>query len=154
MGDKDLVPSELSAAGVRQVFHKVNVKPGKPVWFGVLDRSATERTLVFGLPGNPVSSLVCFELFVRPALRRLMGHAAVGPISIPARLTAAHTSKGDRPTYHPALLVWHFDGPIVTAVPWVGSSDLHATVAANAMALFAVGDRTYPAGEVIDVIAW
>ncbi|MBC7820282.1 MAG: molybdopterin molybdotransferase MoeA, partial [Planctomycetaceae bacterium] len=60
MGDKDFVPSELSAAGVRQVFHKVNVKPGKPVWFGVRDESPTGRTLVFGLPGNPVSSLVCF----------------------------------------------------------------------------------------------
>ncbi len=154
MGEKDLVPSELAAARVRQVFHKVNVKPGKPVWFGVLDRSTRDQTLVFGLPGNPVSSLVCFELFVRPALRRLMGHAAAGPIRIPARLTQSHTTKGDRPTYHPAVLEWQLDGPKVTAVPWVGSSDMRATVAANAMALFPVGDRTYATGDVIEVIAW
>lgn len=154
MGDKDLVPSELSAAGVRQVFHKVNVKPGKPVWFGVLDKSPTARTLVFGLPGNPVSSLVCFELFVRAALRKLMGVIPATPTVINARLTQAHTTKGDRPTYQPARLEWLADGPTVTAVPWVGSSDLRATVAANAMALFPIGDRTYPVGSAIEVIAW
>lgn len=167
MGDKDLVPSELAMAGVRQVFHKVNLKPGKPIWFGVLDRSLgpapvqvhqtktlSNRCLVFGLPGNPVSSLVCFELFVRPALRRLMGASPAEPLAVKARLTQSHTTKGDRPTYQPARLEWRSDGPIVTAVPWVGSSDLRATVAANAMALFPVGDRTYEAGCVVEVIAW
>lgn len=167
MGDKDFVPSELSAAGVRQVFHKVNVKPGKPVWFGVLDRkvgqataptgqstSHSDRCLVFGLPGNPVSSMVCFELFVRPALRRLMGVTPAEPTAVKARLTQPHTTKGDRPTYQPARLEWRSDGPIVSAVPWVGSSDLRATVAANSMALFPVGDQTYEPGSVIEVIPW
>lgn len=154
MGDKDFVPSELSAAGVRQVFHKVNVKPGKPVWFGVRDESPTNHTLVFGLPGNPVSSMVCFELFVRPALRRLIGVAPAEPAVVKARLTQSHTTKGDRPTYQPARLEWTPDGPIVTAVPWVGSSDLRATVAANSMALFPVGDQTYEPGSVVEVISW
>ena len=159
MGEKDLVPSELAAVGVRQVFHKVNVKPGKPAWFGVLDKSPTanspvSRTLVFGLPGNPVSSMVCFELFVRPALRHLMGYAAAEPTPIKARLTQAHTTKGDRPTYHPARIEWHPNGPTVTAVPWVGSSDLRATVAANSMALFPAGDQTYKTDSIVDVITW
>ncbi|GDY08089.1 molybdopterin molybdenumtransferase MoeA [Planctomycetia bacterium] len=154
MGEKDLVPSELAAAGVRQVFHKANVKPGKPIWFGVLDRRPNSRTLVFGLPGNPVSSLVCFELFVRPALRRMMGVSSAESVAVKARLTAPHTTKGERPTYQPARLEWQSDGPIVTAIPWVGSSDLRATVAANSMALFPVGDQTYEAGSVIEVIAW
>ena len=154
MGDKDFVPSELSAAGVRQVFHKVNVKPGKPVWFGVLDKSPTAHTLVFGLPGNPVSSMVCFELFVRPALRRLMGLSPAESTAVKARLVQSHTTKGDRPTYQPARLEWRDDGPTVTAVPWVGSSDLRATVAANAMALFPIGNQTYAAGNIIEVIAW
>jgi molybdopterin molybdotransferase len=154
MGDKDFVPSELAAAGVRQVFHKVNVKPGKPVWFGVLERGSNQRTLVFGLPGNPVSSLVCFELFVRPALRLLMGISPADPIAVSARLAQSHTTKGDRPTYQPARLEWRTDGPIVTAVPWVGSSDLRATVAANSMALFPIGDQTYETGSMIEVIAW
>ena len=154
MGDKDFVPSELSAAGVRQVFHKVNVKPGKPVWFGVRDESPTGCTLVFGLPGNPVSSLVCFELFVRPALRRLMGFSRTEPTAVKARLTQPHTTKGDRPTYQPARLEWRDDGPSVTAIPWVGSSDLRATVAANSMALFPTGNQTYAADSIIEVIAW
>lgn len=154
MGEKDLVPSELAAVGVREVFHKVNVKPGKPVWFGVLDRTPTSRLLVFGLPGNPVSGLVCFELFVRPALRRLMGVSAAEPVAVPARLAQPHTTKGNRPTYQPARLEWRPDGPIVTAVPWAGSSDLRATVAANSMALFPIGEKSYEAGSLIEVIAW
>lgn len=167
MGDKDLVPSELATAGVRQVIHKVNVKPGKPVWFGVLDRRVgqapasahqpvafTDRCLVFGLPGNPVSSMVCFELFVRPALRRLMSVSPAEPTAIKARLARPHTTKGERPTYQPARLEWREDGPTVTAVPWVGSSDLRATVAANAMALFPIGDQTYEVGCAVEVIAW
>ena len=144
----------MAAAGVRQVFHKANVKPGKPIWFGVLEREPNSRTLVFGLPGNPVSSMVCFELFVRPALRRMMGVSAAGPVVMTARLTAPHTTKGERPTYQPARLEWRADGPAVTAVPWVGSSDLRATVAANSMALFPIGDQTYEAGSTIEVIAW
>ena len=68
-GVLDLVPAVLRDLGVEQVFHKVNLKPGKPLWFG----TRKLRTLVFGLPGNPVSSLVCFELFVRPAIAKLSG---------------------------------------------------------------------------------
>jgi len=154
MGDKDFVPSELAAAGVRQVFHKVNVKPGKPIWFGVRDESSNRRTLVFGLPGNPVSSMVCFELFVRPVLRRLMGVSPEEPTVVKARLAQSHATKGDRPTYQPSRLEWRSDGPIVTAVPWVGSSDLRATVAANSMALFPIGDQNYEVETTIDVIEW
>lgn len=154
MGERDLVPSELADAGVRQVFHKVNVKPGKPVWFGVRENSTGHRTLVFGLPGNPVSSLVCFELFVRGALRHLMGVSPAQPVAVTARLTAPHTTKGDRPTFHPTRLDWQADGSVVTAVAWVGSSDLRATVAANSMGLFPTGDQTYPTGSAVEVIAW
>ena len=65
-GVLDLVPGVLERLSVERVLYKVNMKPGKPLWFGVLRTAPTPR-LVFGLPGNPVSSLVCFELFVRPA---------------------------------------------------------------------------------------
>jgi molybdopterin molybdotransferase len=68
VGPHDLVRSVGAELGVEEVLWGVAVKPGKPLWFGVHD-----RTLVFGLPGNPVSSLVCFELFVRPALLALQG---------------------------------------------------------------------------------
>ena len=83
-----------------------------------------------------------------------MGVAPSEPTVVNARLTAPHTTKGERPTYQPARLEWRSDGPIVTAVPWVGSSDLRATVAANSMALFPIGNQTYQAGSAIEVIAW
>jgi molybdopterin molybdotransferase len=84
VGPHDLVRRVAAALGVREVFWRVAVKPGKPVSFGVRD-----RTLVFGLPGNPVSSLVGFELFVRPALRALVGSLDPGPRWRSGRLTRA-----------------------------------------------------------------
>jgi molybdopterin molybdotransferase len=74
VGPHDLVRSVGTELGIEEVFWRVAVKPGKPLWFGV--RGAT---LVFGLPGNPVSSLVCFELFVRPAVLALQGLTEPGP---------------------------------------------------------------------------
>jgi molybdopterin molybdotransferase len=68
MGDYDLVPSFLSGAGVKLLFNKVNVQPGKPTTFGV-----HQKALVFGLPGNPVSSYVQFETLVRPLIQKMMG---------------------------------------------------------------------------------
>jgi molybdopterin molybdotransferase len=74
VGPHDLVRTVATELGVEEVFWRVAVKPGKPVWFGVRG-----RTLVLGLPGNPVSSLVGFELFVRPALLALQGASSPGP---------------------------------------------------------------------------
>jgi molybdopterin molybdotransferase len=74
VGPHDLVRRVASELGVREVFWRVAVKPGKPISFGVRG-----RTLLFGLPGNPVSTLVGFELFVRPALRALAGERDPGP---------------------------------------------------------------------------
>ncbi len=152
-GTLDLVPSELASAGVKEVFHKVNVKPGKPVWFGVKE-AGDSRCLVFGLPGNPVSSMVCFELFTRPVLRKLMGYQSTLPQSVKAVLNEDFVNRGDRPVYHPAELSWSEEGPRIKLIPWMGSADLRATVDANSMAVFAAGETTYPAGTWIDVIPW
>lgn len=157
-GKLDLVPSELEAANVRQVFHKVKVKPGKPIWFGVYEEpnatSQSGRCHVFGLPGNPVSSMVCFELFVRTAIRRRLGIEPAVARPVPAKLTVEHTAKGDRPTYFPAQLKSTPTGPTVAPVHWHGSSDLRATVEANSMALFPTGDQVFSVGATIDVIPW
>jgi molybdopterin molybdotransferase len=81
VGPHDLVRSVSAELGVEEVLWGVAVKPGKPLWFGVRD-----RTLVFGLPGNPVSSLVCFELFVRPALLGLQRASEQLPQFEPGKL--------------------------------------------------------------------
>jgi molybdopterin molybdotransferase len=81
VGPHDLVRSVGAELGIEEVLWGVAVKPGKPLWFGVRD-----ETLVFGLPGNPVSSLVCFELFVRPAVLALQRAAEPLPRFEPGRL--------------------------------------------------------------------
>jgi len=154
-GTLDLVPSELANAGVREVFHKVELKPGKPVWFGTRKSGGGSETCqVFGLPGNPVSSLVCCELFVRTAIRRLMGEQPPLPQPISARLEHDYSTRADRPTYHPAKLMWLPEGAVVKLVPWHGSSDLCGTVAANAMAILSGEAKEYRAGEMLEVIPW
>lgn len=154
-GKLDLVPSELAAAGVQQVFHKIQMKPGKPLWFGMLPPAeGRSPCYVFGLPGNPVSSMVCCELFVRAAIRQWSGLEPA--ISAPrmARLGHAISVSNNRPTYHPARFDWTAEGPIVSIVDWIGSSDLCATVDANCMALFPAGDREWVAGEMLEIIPW
>lgn len=166
-GKLDLVPSVLAELGVREVFHKVRVKPGQPVWFGVWEpRTAASSPLtsgrntpstpcyVFGLPGNPVSSMVCCELFVRTAIRRMMGIEPETPVPVRARLTSEHFSSGSRPTYHPARWELADSGAVVEPVRWVGSADLAATVEANSLVLFPEGGRAYAVGTMLDVFLW
>jgi molybdopterin molybdotransferase len=146
-GVLDRVPGVLAELGVERVFHQVRLKPGKPLWFGVLRDDAGYR-LVFGLPGNPVSSLVCFELFVRPALEHLAG---MPPASrrVAARLKEPYAHRGNRPTWHPAVIEAGGDAYQVRPLVWQGSADLRALAAANALASFPAGDRQYAAGEAI-----
>jgi molybdopterin molybdotransferase len=146
-GKLDLVPGVLAGLGVRAHFHKVVLKPGKPVFFGTRG-----ETLVFGLPGNPVSSMVCFELFVRPAVRRLRGLADSGPHIVQAVLAEEFHYRTDRPTYHPARLEETGDGFRARIVPWFGSPDLRALQSANAFAVLAAGDHKYRAGQRLDVL--
>ncbi|MEI2700414.1 MAG: molybdopterin-binding protein [Microthrixaceae bacterium] len=153
-GKLDLVPSTLAAAGVEQVFHKVDLRPGKPVWFGVKKRPDGTSCAVFGLPGNPVGSMVCCELFVRTALRRMMGHRDANPPAELARLTHTYTMRGDRPTYFPAELVRTPHGLTARLVKWQGSSDLRATVDANGMVFLPPGERTYTSQDIVQAYEW
>lgn len=147
-GKLDLVPGVLEELGVQPVFHKVFMKPGKPLYFGVKD-----TRLVFGLPGNPVSALVGFELFVRPAVNVLLGRTEPGPRIITARLAVAHRHHSDRPTYHPCKLVETLEGWQATPLPWFGSPDLRAICAADGFCVFEAGVREYSIGESVSVLA-
>lgn len=154
-GQRDLVPSALAAAGVRMVFHGVEIKPGKPLWFGARPADdSRRRCLVFGLPGNPVSSLVCASLFVQTAVRALSGFRE--PVRPPSRAKLTHefVMKGDRPLFHPATICDTPDGAVVSLVAWHGSADLCGTIAANGTAFFPPAPRTYSAGDSVPVHAW
>lgn len=148
-GKLDLVPAELQQAGVREVFHKVELKPGKPIWFGL---SASEpRRYVFGLPGNPVSSLVCFELFVRPAIRRWQGIEPALPQLQHLPLAGDFDSTSDRPTFYPGRLLHTAAGRTATPVSWQGSFDLRATVNADLLVFFSE-QRRFSTGEPVLVV--
>ncbi|HVK18714.1 MAG TPA: gephyrin-like molybdotransferase Glp [Fimbriiglobus sp.] len=143
VGAFDLVPGVLRDLGVESHFHKVRMKPGKPLLFGTKgDR------LVFGLPGNPVSSFVCFELFVRPALRALSGHRDPGPMTTTLPLSEPLTAKNDRPTFHPAKL----EGTAVRPLPWFGSADLRALLTADALLALPPGEVRLDAGQPISAV--
>lgn len=143
-GRRDLVPEVLADLGVTAHFHMVALKPGKPLLFGT-------KPLVFGLPGNPVSSFVCFELFVRPALAILAGdRSEPHPRVVP--LAAACTTRGNRPTYHPAHLDAGEAGEQVRLVPWFGSADLRGLGAANALVILPVGEHRLEAGTLVEVL--
>jgi molybdopterin molybdotransferase len=145
-GKLDLVPGVLAELGVHALFHKVALKPGKPVLFG-----ARESKLVFGLPGNPVSSMVCFELFVRPAIRALRA-IDPGPCLVNATLTKDYPYRTDRPTYHPARLRMTDAGWTVEPTAWFGSPDLRGVLPANAFVLLPEGDHQHRAGDRLTVL--
>jgi len=153
-GVMDLVPGVLQDLGVKQVFHKVRMKPGKPVWFGEFQDRA-RRKLVFGMPGNPVSTLVSFEIFVKAALRVLAGGDFVAPQSQRGVLTAAISHRGGRPTYYPSQIDFgsrQQGRPTVEPLAWRGSADLAALTRANALAILPAGDYQLSAGTEIEVL--
>jgi molybdopterin molybdotransferase len=121
VGDLDLVKGALAALGVHQIFWQVAQKPGRPLAFGV-----SSGRLVFGLPGNPVSALVCFYLYVRPALRRLAGH---GRLHLPvreARLAAAVRKAKGLTEFVRVRVEEMPDGTVATALPSQSSGVLSA----------------------------
>ncbi|MEM7148153.1 MAG: gephyrin-like molybdotransferase Glp, partial [Verrucomicrobiota bacterium] len=103
VGERDFVKRALSEAGVETLFWRVKVRPGKPLYFG-----KRGKTLVFGLPGNPVSAFVTFHLFVAPALRKWMGasEGLWGPVTRVGRVLEAIRTGGDRPHYLTGRMDW------------------------------------------------
>jgi molybdopterin molybdotransferase len=138
-GDWDLVIPALEAEGVKIAMHQVLIKPGRPFCFA---------PRVFGLPGNPVSSFVIFEVFVRPYLGRLMGAELTRP-RIRARLDGAVTQKIERVHFLPARVRYQGGDYAAETVPWQGSADLFALTKANAFVVVPV-QTTYARGDRVD----
>jgi molybdopterin molybdotransferase len=148
VGPHDHVKPALEAAGVEEVFWRVRLKPGKPLWFG-----RRGETLVFGLPGNPLSTVACFLLFVGPALRRIQGEVDAEPTCVPARLTVPARPADGRTTLLTARLAHGADG-MLEATPTEGQGS-HLTGALGASDAFAVIPHAageLPAGALVDAI--
>ncbi|WP_237097506.1 molybdopterin molybdotransferase MoeA [Nitrospina gracilis] len=131
VGDYDLVKASLKKMGNEMVFWKVAMKPGKPLAFGKIG-----ETPVFGLPGNPVSSFVSFEQFVRPAIKKMMGACDLSPRTVQATLTETIKKKTDRVHFMSAVVSWDGGDCTVTPAEQQGSGVLKSTVAANGLLVF------------------
>jgi molybdopterin molybdotransferase len=128
VGDRDFVKAALDDAGVLLEMWKVAMKPGKPLAFG-----RRGQTLVFGLPGNPVSSMVSFELFVRPALLALQGVARVARARAKVSLAGGYRKPAGRAHYLRARVERREDSLWATAHPKQGSAMLTSMVGINAL---------------------
>jgi molybdopterin molybdotransferase len=144
VGPHDLVRSILRELGVEEVFWGVAVKPGKPLAFGVRG-----ETLVFGLPGNPVSSLVGCELFVRPALLALQGAAAPGPVFREGRLASAVRRNAQRDELVRARSRASENGVLLEPVAGQESHMIVRAAAADALVFAPRGDGELVAGETV-----
>ena len=156
-GQKDLVPGVLKSLGVEEVFHKVKVKPGKPIWLGVRKPSGNQSraTIVFGLPGNPVSSLVGYQLFVRCCLRILAGGGTELAQPKQALLSRDHQTRGNRPTYWPGRMILSNDCESkVEPLNWNGSSDLLALGQADGLIFFSEEEHDHAAGKQVSFYAF
>lgn len=147
VGDYDLVKSELEAAGVKPVFWRVRIKPGKPVFFGVRGRQ-----LVFGLPGNPTSSMVTFHLFVRPAIDRLLDRTAIGPTSATAVLDEAIALKPGRTQFLRGRLTGR--GPTLKVVPYEDqrSGVLRSMVRGRVLIIVPADSGRIEAGREVEIL--
>jgi len=138
----DLVEEALESHGVRLLFTKVAIKPGAPLVFGKRD-----HCLIFGLPGNPVSAQVTFDLFVRPALLRLQGARIVARPTVDAELAEAVKNRSGRRAHLPVDL--RFEGHRFVARPLrsQGSADLVGHARANALLVLEAERTAAEAGE-------
>jgi len=147
MGKYDLVESVLKALGAEFFFDAVAIRPGKPAVFAMCKSKP-----VFGLPGNPVSTMVTFELFVTPAIDFLAG-AEARPLPIAeARLAEALNEKPGLAHFLPARLEWNTSAQEVKALKWQGSGDITALAGANCFLVVPSDKTRVEVGETVQVM--
>jgi molybdopterin molybdotransferase len=147
MGKYDLVETVLKDLGAQFYFDAVAIRPGKPAVFG-----RCRDTFVFGLPGNPVSTMVTFELFVTPALDLLSGAEARPLPLLEAKLSEALNEKPGLTHFLPARIQWVGATPEVKALPWQGSGDIATMAKANCFLVVPPDREQVAAGERVTVL--
>jgi len=147
MGKYDLVESALKAMGAEFFFDAVAIRPGKPAVFGMCRGKP-----VFGLPGNPVSTMVTFELFVAPAIDLLGGAQARALPLVEARLAEALKEKTGLTHFLPACVEWNGRTPEVKALRWQGSGDIAALAKANCFLVVPAERERIEIGESVSVL--
>jgi molybdopterin molybdotransferase len=147
VGTYDLVEAALQELGAEIFFDSVAIRPGKPVVFGWCVGKP-----VFGLPGNPVSTMVTFELFVRPAIELLSGSKPHAVPCFKAMLKHPVAEKGNVAHFLPARVSWPGSDPVVEVMLWEGSGDIGAVVRGNCFIWVRESRLHLEAGEWVDVL--
>ncbi len=151
VGEHDFVKAALARLGAEQHLWLVDMRPGKPIAFATIPSGPKGGLPVFALPGNPVSAMVTFELFVRPALLRMGGHARLDRPLVAARALAPIANPGRRRGYLRVTLTPHSDGWGARLTGDQGSGILRSMVAADGLAVVP-GDTTVEPGGPVEVI--
>ncbi|MFZ2524129.1 MAG: gephyrin-like molybdotransferase Glp, partial [Candidatus Ferrigenium altingense] len=146
VGVHDYVRPTIEALGAQMLFWRVAMKPGHPVAFGKIGEK-----IIFGLPGNPVSSMVCFEQFVVPALRRMMGHARTHRRTLPARMTHNVKHQPGRTEFIRVLLAQEEGGYAATSTGAQGSGMLLSMARADGLAVLPAESNGLAAGSMVAV---
>jgi molybdopterin molybdotransferase len=148
VGDHDLVQGALKAQGFAMDFWKIAMRPGKPLMF-----AAKDRARVLGLPGNPVSTMVCSLLFMKPAMERMLGQPGNLPTTRPARLAVAVKANDLREDYVRALVTRSADGTLTVEPHKIQDSSMLSVLAwSNALLVRPAHDLARKAGESVQVI--
>jgi molybdopterin molybdotransferase len=156
MGRYDLVEQVLTELKAGFFFTGAKIQPGRPVVFGncgagTLARKGRTRYF-FGLPGNPVSTMVTFELFARPILEALAGMCPRKLVFLYAKLKSEIHVKPGLKRFLPAILSGEFENSEVALVPWQGSGDVAATARANCYIVISADRERISAGEFVPVM--
>ena len=146
-GDRDLVREVLAELGIEDVFWKVLIKPGGPMAFGL-----SGTTPVFSLPGNPVSSLITFEVFVRPALRKMTG--SPHPVKIPVKATLAEPvkKKPGKTQFLRVMIESGEEGYVARTAGDQNTGIVRTLALADGIAVLPLERTTFAAGEKVDVL--
>lgn len=147
MGDYDLVKVTLKEIGAEIYFDKVIIRPGKPIVF-----AKRGETFFFGLPGNPVSTSVTFNVFARPAIRKMQGEISPLLQTVGAQLSRALKDSSSRRSYLPGRLFIDEGRAKVEPLKWGGSSDLVAFMRANALIVVREEVHEVAEGELVNVM--
>jgi molybdopterin molybdotransferase len=154
MGKYDLVEPALASLGAQFLFTGIRIQPGKPVVCGELPKPQNIEPLLpfFGLPGNPVSTIVCFNLFVAPVLAALSADRGYTVPFVNAKLAAVTTGKSGLTQFVPAHISQSIQGTTVEAVAWQGSGDLASTARANCFLVIPADAASLDAGAFVTVL--
>jgi molybdopterin molybdotransferase len=153
MGKYDLVEQVLADLKAEFFFTGAQIQPGRPSVFGrVPERGQEKERYFFGLPGNPISTMVTFELFAKPIVEALAGMAARPVIFTHAKLKSAIQRKTGLKRFLPGLLSGEFEQSQVELLPWQGSGDMAAVARANCFVVVPSDRERIEAGEWMPVL--